>query len=54
MVAPDNNVYCKVCHKIVTANDRPQIITDMGMIAAEDEKDGCPRCGGKVQLLSYT
>jgi hypothetical protein len=48
MVAPDNNVYCKVCHKIVTANDRPQIITDMGMIAAEDEKDGCPRCGGKV------
>jgi len=47
-IAPDNNVYCKVCYKVVTAPERPQICTDLGQIAAEDEKDGCPRCTGKV------
>lgn len=48
MVGPDANIYCKVCHKVVTAPDRPQIITDMTGILADDEKEGCPRCGGKV------
>jgi hypothetical protein len=32
----------------VTAYERPQIITDTGSIQAEDAKEGCPRCGGKV------
>jgi len=45
-VAPDGNAYCKVCHKTVTAYERPQ--TDTSQIQAEDEKEGCPRCGGKV------
>jgi len=47
-VAPDNNIYCKVCYKVVTAAERPQVCTDTSQIQAEDEKDGCPRCGGKV------
>jgi len=46
-VAPDGDIYCKVCYKIVTAPERPQI-SDVAIIPAEDEKDGCPRCGGKV------
>ena len=46
-VAPDGNAYCKVCHKTVTAYDTPLTITDTSQIQAEDEKDGCPRCGGK-------
>ena len=37
----------QVCYKIVTAPERPQI-SDVAIIPAEDEKDGCPRCGGKV------
>ena len=41
----------KVCHKVVTAPERPQIITDTSQIPADDEKDGCPRCGGKVLCL---
>ena len=32
----------------MTAYDRPTTITDTGSIQAEDAKDGCPRCGGKV------
>ena len=32
----------------MTAPDRPQIVTDTTVIPAEDEKDGCPRCSGKV------
>jgi DNA-directed RNA polymerase subunit RPC12/RpoP len=47
-VAPDGNAYCKVCHKTVTAYDTPITITDTSQIQAEDEKEGCPRCGGKV------
>ena len=46
-VAPDGNAYCKVCYKTVTAPERPQIITDTSQIPAEDDKEGCPRCGGK-------
>jgi len=46
-VAPDGNAYCKVCHKTVTAYERPQT-SDQTQIQAEDEKEGCPRCGGKV------
>lgn len=38
----------QVCYKVVTAPERPQIITDTSQIPAEDEKEGCPRCGGKV------
>ena len=38
----------KVCHKAVTAPERPQIITDTSQIPADDDKEGCPRCGGKV------
>ena len=45
-VAPDGNAYCKVCHKTVTAYERPQT-SDQTQIQAEDEKEGCPRCGGK-------
>ncbi|TRY73464.1 hypothetical protein TCAL_02229 [Tigriopus californicus] len=47
-VAPDNEVYCKVCFKVVTAPERPQYNTDTTILMAEEEKDGCPRCGGKV------
>ena len=43
-----NSAYFQVCYKAVTAPDRPQICTDTAQIAAEDEKDGCPRCNGKV------
>ncbi|QQP39099.1 Uncharacterized protein FKW44_019873, partial [Caligus rogercresseyi] len=46
-VAPDGDIYCKVCHKVVTRPDRPQVITDTGMIPADEDKAGCPRCGGK-------
>ena len=46
-VGPDGNAYCKVCYKTVTAPERPQIITDTSQIPAEDDKEGCPRCGGK-------
>ena len=45
---PSSLFFFQVCHKAVTAPDRPQIITDTGSIQAEDEKEGCPRCGGKV------
>uniref|UniRef100_A0A0K2UFF9 LIM zinc-binding domain-containing protein n=1 Tax=Lepeophtheirus salmonis TaxID=72036 RepID=A0A0K2UFF9_LEPSM len=47
-VAPDGDIYCKVCYKVVTRPDRPQIITDTGMIPADEDKVGCPRCNGKV------
>lgn len=38
----------KVCYKIVHAYERPQFQQDMTVIMAEEEKDGCPRCNGKV------
>lgn len=50
-VAPDQDIYCTVCLKIVTAPDRPQNITDTTVIMGDpdsDSKDACPRCGGKV------
>lgn len=37
-----------MCFKIVTAPDRPQFQTDTTIIPADDEKEGCPRCNGKV------
>ena len=43
----------QVCHKAATAPERPQIITDTSQIPAEDEKDGCPRCGGKVGDMRF-
>ena len=47
-VGNDGDIYCKVCHKVVTAPERPQFQTDTTVIMAEEEKEGCPRCGGKV------
>ena len=38
----------------MTAYDRPTTITDTGSIQAEDAKDGCPRCGGKVIFRFFT
>jgi len=46
--SPDGEIYCKVCYKIVHAYERPQFQQDMTVILAEEEKDGCPRCSGKV------
>lgn len=43
----------KVCYKAVTAPERPQIITDTSQIPAEDEKEGCPRCSGKVRVFDF-
>jgi len=48
MTSTDGNIYCKVCYKIAHAPDRPQVMTDLAVIPAEEEKDGCPRCTGKV------
>merc|ERR1739846_216271 len=36
-----------VCYKIVHAYDSPQT-SDVTLIMAEEEKDGCPKCNGKV------
>ena len=47
-VGPEMNVFCKVCFKVVTAPERPQYQTDTTIIMAEEEKEGCPRCSGKV------
>jgi len=50
-VAPDQDIYCGVCLKIVTAPERPSLITDTTIIMGSgdpDLKDSCPRCGGKV------
>jgi len=50
-VAPDQDIYCGVCLKIVTAPERPTVITDTTIIMGSgdpDLKDSCPRCGGKV------
>ena len=49
MTSTDGNIYCKVCYKVVHAPDRPQVMTDLAVIPAEEEKDGCPRCSGKVR-----
>ena len=38
----------QVCYKVVHAYDRPNFQQDMTVIMAEEEKDGCPRCSGKV------
>jgi len=46
--SPDGEIYCKVCYKLVHAYERPQYQQDMTVIMAEEEKDGCPRCNGKV------
>ena len=46
--SPDGEIYCKVCYKIVHAYERPQFQQDMTVIMSEEEKDGCPRCAGKV------
>ena len=32
------------------AYERPQFQQDMTVIMAEEEKDGCPRCQGKVRF----
>jgi len=47
-VGPTNNIYCRVCFKVVTAAERPTVPTDTTVLMAEDDKDGCPRCGGRV------
>ena len=52
MTSTDGNIYCKVCYKIVHAPDRPQVMTDLAVIPAEEEKDGCPRCTGKVRVAA--
>jgi hypothetical protein len=47
----DHDIYCGVCLKIVTAPERPTLITDTTIIMGSgdaDTKDSCPRCGGKV------
>ena len=47
----DQELYCGVCLKVVTAPERPQIITDTTVImgnADSDDKESCPKCGGKV------
>ena len=46
--APDTNIFCRVCFKVVTANERPIVPTDTTVLMADEEKDGCPRCGGMV------
>ena len=52
MTSTDGNIYCKVCYKVVHAPDRPQVMTDLAVIPAEEEKDGCPRCSGKVRYYT--
>merc|ERR1719219_2994160 len=50
-VGPDQDIYCNVCLKIVSAPERPQVITDTTIIMGSgdpENKDSCPRCGGKV------
>jgi len=50
-VGPDQDIYCSICLKVVSAPERPQLITDTTIIMGsgdEDVKDSCPRCGGKV------
>ena len=42
------SLFYKVCFKVVTAHDRPQVPVDTTVIPAEEENEGCPRCGGKV------
>ncbi len=44
------NVFCKVCFKVVTAPERPQYNSDTTVIPADEEKEGCPRCNGKVVI----
>ena len=51
MTSTDGNIYCKVCYKVVHAPDRPQVNTDLAVIPAEEEKDGCPKCAGKVNHI---
>ena len=34
--------------RVVTAAERPTVPTDTTVLMAEDDKDGCPRCGGMV------
>ncbi len=50
----DNDIYCGVCLKVVTAPERPTLITDTTIIMGSgdaDTKDSCPKCGGKVVLV---
>ncbi len=50
----DNDIYCGVCLKVVTAPERPTLITDTTIIMGSgdaDTKDSCPKCGGKVLLV---
>ena len=53
----DQDIYCGVCLKIVTAPERPSLITDTTIIMGSgdpDLKDSCPRCGGKVNHKSVS
>ena len=34
--------------RVVTAAERPTVPTDTTVLMADDDKDGCPRCGGMV------
>ena len=38
--------------RVVTAAERPTVPTDTTVLMAEDDKDGCPRCGGMVSIAS--
>ncbi len=43
-----------MCLKVVTAPERPTLITDTTIIMGSgdaDTKDSCPKCGGKVFLV---
>ena len=47
----DQDLYCGVCLKVVSAPERPNIITDTTVIMGStdnDNKEACPKCGGKV------
>ena len=36
--------------RVVTAAERPTVPTDTTVLMADDDKDGCPRCGGMVSV----
>ena len=37
--------------RVVTAAERPTVPTDTTVLMADDDKDGCPRCGGMVSVM---
>ena len=40
--------------RVVTAAERPTVPTDTTVLMAEDDKDGCPRCGGMVSVANFS